>query len=85
MKEELKKLDFTFNFQQQKLIEELLAEEYYKGYEGFVDIDININNHEGAVKTELKLSKVKENDLPKKNSLRFHIKQGQGYKIAHSR
>jgi hypothetical protein len=85
MKEQIKKLDFTFNFQQQKLIEELLTEEYFKGYEGLVDIDINISNYEGTIQTEFFLKRVKEKDLPKKNSLRFHIKQGQGYKIAYSR
>lgn len=82
---EIKKLDFTFNIQQQKLIEELLTEKYFDGYEGYVDIIKEISLEEGKIKTELKIIYVKNEDEKTENSLRFHIKQGQGYKIVHNR
>lgn len=87
-KNKIKNLDFTFNFQQQKLVEELLTEKYFSGFEGFVDVFLQVSNDNDlkAVETIINLLPVRESDKLAKNAIRFHIKQGAGYKLyAHGR
>lgn len=75
------KLTFTLQLQAEKARDELLAEIYYEGYEGHVDIWPEVKKGKGV---EFKVLSAKIlnplSPLTNKNATRFLVTQGKGCK-----
>jgi hypothetical protein len=79
---EEEKLQFTLNLQAEKAVEEMLAEIYYSGYNGYVDIWPVLKKEKGKVVMELSLKKLGTSGAVKitdENAVRYHVVQNKGY------
>lgn len=78
------KAEYTLKIQTAKATEELLADYYYSGYDGYVDIwpVIKTDKKTKQLVLEVKSKKITTTSKPTtSNSARYHIAQNKGVKM----
>jgi len=79
---EQEKAVYTLKLQLQKATEELLAEAYESGYNGYIDIWPIVTNNKKQLTLEVSSKKVlvASSGLSHNEAMRYHVQQGKGCK-----